>query len=273
MTSTKTSKTATVVDFAKPSFILLCGDVINGKDESLSLIKVMDQVAAFVLPFVLTRCCLLVEFIINDEFTLAEYEEAAPNYKIQLTNPNNETVDIGNFPPLAIDKSKPLVTNRLLLNLASIALKHEGVYTFKVLGRTKNSDYIEVMSRKFPVRLLGGIPGLYKAKFATKGGEKAGEGNVILLANGSLQGEDLGFRYHGTYKIEEGKVTASARVIKYNPSYESIFGDLSEFDIELTGKVDNSTIQLEGCLKDVAVNPTFELTLERVSSLTPEVKQ
>ncbi|MDX2236877.1 MAG: GrlR family regulatory protein [Hyphomonadaceae bacterium] len=86
--------------------------------------------------------------------------------------------------------------------------------------------------------------GLYRARFATPIGE--GSGVVHFFGGGQIVGGDSGFSYVGRMKQVGPDISASIRVDQHDPGFASVFGPVTSFTINLTGREDRGTATLTG---------------------------
>ena len=71
---------------------------------------------------------------------------------------------------------------------------------------------------------------------------------VAVLETGRILGGDSTFMYVGNYRVDNGRINAEIKVTKYSNAINlpSIFGELQEFNVKVSGKVDRETIILSG---------------------------
>jgi hypothetical protein len=91
--------------------------------------------------------------------------------------------------------------------------------------------------------------GIYWVDFQSRGASGAG---LIVLKDGSLNGGDQGYIYSGTYSVNGNNVTARARIIQHNSSWQSIFGNIPQFDLQLSGISGQGQFSLNGSIPNVA---------------------
>jgi hypothetical protein len=75
--------------------------------------------------------------------------------------------------------------------------------------------------------------GIYHVKF-TSSQQAYGEG-LAVFKDGSVNGGDVGYVYLGTYEGIPGGVAAKLKIKKWNQGITSVFGNISEFDLDLRG--------------------------------------
>lgn len=86
---------------------------------------------------------------------------------------------------------------------------------------------------------------------------------VIVLETGRVLGGDSRYTYVGSYNVNEGVLTATIHCRKYSDlvTHESVFGDINEFDMVLTGDAHTQRMVLEGHLGN---SPSQAMVLEAV---------
>jgi hypothetical protein len=76
--------------------------------------------------------------------------------------------------------------------------------------------------------------GIYHVKFSSSMG-KFGEG-LAVFKDGKVNGGDQGYLYIGSYDgSNPSSVTAKLKIKRWNASWESIIGNIPEFELSLTG--------------------------------------
>lgn len=76
--------------------------------------------------------------------------------------------------------------------------------------------------------------------FNPNGGISTGAG-MVVLETGRILGGDSMYYYVGDYSVDGKKVTAKVRVTHYNWLPLSIFGNLTEFFLDLSGEIDQNS--------------------------------
>lgn len=70
---------------------------------------------------------------------------------------------------------------------------------------------------------------------------------VVVLETSRVFGGDTSYMYVGDYEVQNKKVTARVKVSRYSPYVpRSVFGPLDEFEVTLTGDVNDSEMWLMG---------------------------
>jgi hypothetical protein len=80
--------------------------------------------------------------------------------------------------------------------------------------------------------------GIYHVTFHSSSNQ-VGEG-LAVFKDGTVNGGDPGYLYLGEYKVLGDQVNGSLRVKRWNPGVTSVFGNISEFQLTVAGKVTNS---------------------------------
>ena len=105
-------------------------------------------------------------------------------------------------------------------------------------------------------------PGVYIAKFRTPLDESQG---VIVIQGDTVSGGDSAMYYMGAIKGSEKRIDVSLRVRQHDNDKFSVFGDVSDFSLSLTGRKQGKSYVFEG-RADRAPSLRFE------ASLTPAPK-
>ena len=69
---------------------------------------------------------------------------------------------------------------------------------------------------------------------------------VVVFESERLFGGDSGYFYVGSYSSIQGVVTGEAEVTHYAGPSNSIFGNVHQFRVQLSGKVTRPTMELSG---------------------------
>jgi hypothetical protein len=89
------------------------------------------------------------------------------------------------------------------------------------------------------------IKGLYGVIFGTPAGDVGG--SVVVFSDGRVQGGDVTYFYDGVIRSSSGGVVeADVRVQKYQETGESVFGNLSDFSLKLSGQAVGSSFVMSG---------------------------
>jgi hypothetical protein len=100
------------------------------------------------------------------------------------------------------------------------------------------------------------IEGFWTATF--QGGQGAGGGGVAVFSKGRVFGGDSAYTYEGTYEMNGNSLTARIHVGNFLPGMPNVMGVVGNFDLTLSGNVQDQTISASGSL---ANNPTRRITV------------
>ena len=101
--------------------------------------------------------------------------------------------------------------------------------------------------------------GLWTVEFKTNVGG-AGTGTIIL-DKGRVAGGDAGYYYIGKYTLDQDKITAEAKIRKYNPGHVSVFGPLEYGDLKIVGSISGSLMDATGQLDQL---PSAKMTIKGI---------
>ena len=87
--------------------------------------------------------------------------------------------------------------------------------------------------------------GIYSVSFSSVQGQ-LGTGGVVYLVDGKVYGGDANFYYTGSLEISDNTATGQIHVGPHPRPSQSIFGPLTNFDLQLSGSVNNGTFSLNG---------------------------
>ncbi len=76
---------------------------------------------------------------------------------------------------------------------------------------------------------------------------RSGKG-VIVLSKKRLLGGDSGYYYTGSYDINNGVITADIIVIRHDPNWLSVFGNIDSFKLSFSGQTDNLSFTAIGSI-------------------------
>jgi T3SS negative regulator,GrlR len=109
------------------------------------------------------------------------------------------------------------------------------------------------------------LNGIYSVAFSSAAGQ-LGTGGVVAFIDGRAYGGDAGYYYKGTMNIDGQTATGQIHVAPHNERTESIFGPLTEFDLQLSGNVTEDSFSLGG---DVIGHPGMAIKVNgrKVSDL------
>lgn len=81
---------------------------------------------------------------------------------------------------------------------------------------------------------------------------------VIIFESGRIFGGDISYYYLGKYEIKDDMLNAKVKITHYAYEPYSIFGNLKEFTIHISGKVQVPVAIAQGYLLE---NPTQKITI------------
>lgn len=81
--------------------------------------------------------------------------------------------------------------------------------------------------------------GIYKVSFSSNSNDFGG--GLIAVSNGAVNGGDQGFLYQGKLQLGEGTIAGSLHIKQHDSSTVSVFGPITEFDLDLQGTSDLAT--------------------------------
>jgi hypothetical protein len=99
--------------------------------------------------------------------------------------------------------------------------------------------------------------GLYIAKFRTP---LDGSGGVVVVQGSAVYGGDSGMYYTGEITENGNKIEVKMQVRQHDETRMSVFGDIDQFSVTLTGKKAGKDYYFEGRSKE-APSMRFEATL------------
>ena len=101
------------------------------------------------------------------------------------------------------------------------------------------------------------VPGVYIAKFRTPLDESQG---VIVIDGDTVAGGDSAMFYQGRISGTEKRIEVSLRVRQHDNDKFSVFGDVTDFTLSLTGRRQGKSYTFEG-RADRAPSLRFEAML------------
>lgn len=101
--------------------------------------------------------------------------------------------------------------------------------------------------------------GLWSVKFKTNS-HSFGEG-VIVLDNGQVLGGDSSYTYVGMADVNNGVVSATVEVKRYNAHLHGIFGSIPKYTLKLTGNVADEHLNLNATMVE---HPQHKMVAELV---------
>ncbi len=208
----KSKNAKSVLDYITPEYILVCSDAIVGQDQSITLVRLIDQIPAFALPIVLNRFTVVAQIVCKEHVDTNTLLKADMTYAFTLISPHDVESPLGDF-KLQVAEGMPLPPNfRLILDLAgSMSLIHEGTYRIQFKVKTQNTEFETLMTKSIPVKLLTGWPGLYTVKFWKSDQPNLfGQGWVIISPGGAITGADPeGYEYQGSSTTDGDAIQAT----------------------------------------------------------------
>lgn len=84
-------------------------------------------------------------------------------------------------------------------------------------------------------------PSIYQVKFSAFQ-QGAGDG-LAIFKDGTINGGDAGYLYLGRFIKNGSAITAEIKVKRWNGSAVSVFGDIQEFDLKLSGEISSNLIE------------------------------
>jgi hypothetical protein len=100
-------------------------------------------------------------------------------------------------------------------------------------------------------------PGFYIAKFRTPLDESSG---VLMIDGDTVRGGDSAMFYVGEISGDPKKIAVKMRVRQHDPDKYSVFGDVTDFMLTLTGRKKGAAYAFEG-RADRAPSLRFEATM------------
>jgi len=129
----------------EPSFLLFCQDVLEGRDGSFSIVRLIDRVRSPNLPARFSMFKIVGEFSSN---------QCAPTsflFQLRIVPPNQEDVMI--VGPFEVHTKSDLCANRIVLNCQNFGLSSEGVYRFELEALDRKSKPLSRITRDLEVRV------------------------------------------------------------------------------------------------------------------------
>lgn len=251
-------------EYLTPEYVITCQDAIIAKDNTVSFIRVIDQLIAFILPFQLMRFVVATQLSRNTSISLKEFRNAKLAFKVDLLTPSGLTIPIAEG-PVEIDEVNPWLCTRSITDLSGrVVLPELGEYRIRLLGKTEDTEFEELLVKRFPLESSRGVAGIYTAEFSV--GASSGSGIIMLLPDGTAQGEDHSYTYHGRFDEDKDKLRATLVVTQKSPNSPSVFGDSSGFTLELEGSIFDGVGHITGTRPDkpnekIVISLSRQLTL------------
>lgn len=102
---------------------------------------------------------------------------------------------------------------------------------------------------------------LWLVKFASN--QNSSGSGIISFRDGCVFGGDSSYYYFGTYELNNDRVKAVVN-IKQHSAGVSVFGNISEFNLELTGDI--QSLVLKGHVKEQPIM-TMSLSLQKLKDI------
>lgn len=90
--------------------------------------------------------------------------------------------------------------------------------------------------------------GIYSIIFKSSIGEFGG--SLVVIDNGKIHGGNVKYITKGLYKQKEGAIEAEIKVEHYQGPLDSVFGEIEEYSLILSGKYEQESFQLKGYMKE-----------------------
>lgn len=90
--------------------------------------------------------------------------------------------------------------------------------------------------------------GIYSIIFKSSVGELGG--GLAVLDNGKIHGGNTKYIIRGFYEKNENNIKAEIRVEHYQGPMDSVFGEIEEYSLILSGKSDPESFQLKGYMRE-----------------------
>ncbi len=94
------------------------------------------------------------------------------------------------------------------------------------------------------------LEGVWSVEFIAREGAGAGgiEAGTITFKDGKAIGGDDTYHYAGEYELSGDRLTGTVAVLHFAGPVRTVFGELKEFEMELSGTIAPDSFLLEGCL-------------------------
>src|SRR5271169_2753966 len=73
---------------------------------------------------------------------------------------------------------------------------------------------------------------------------------VVVFKDNRLLGGDTYYYYDGNFKLQDNRVDATIRVVRFNLTGVAIFGNLDSFNLNVTGDISGAEMQLHGNMSE-----------------------
>jgi hypothetical protein len=86
-----------------------------------------------------------------------------------------------------------------------------------------------------------------------------GSGVAVFLHDDRILGGDTSYYYDGKVKIEGSRAEASIKVVRFNKTLMSIFGNLDSFTLKVSGDIAAPEMELHG---NMVEQPNMKITIK-----------
>ncbi len=69
---------------------------------------------------------------------------------------------------------------------------------------------------------------------------------IVVIKDNRILGGDTHYYFDGKVKLQDNRVEASIKVVRYNLTGESVFGNLDFFNLKVSGDIAGAEMQLHG---------------------------
>lgn len=80
------------------------------------------------------------------------------------------------------------------------------------------------------------LNGIYHVTFSSPAAHGREQG-LAVFKNGTVNGGDTGYLYRGNFEIDGSKIKAFIKVTRWNERARSLFGNIQEYSLVLTGSI------------------------------------
>ncbi|MBX9671702.1 MAG: hypothetical protein K2X93_29205 [Candidatus Obscuribacterales bacterium] len=147
MTTRKSNSSSAFRELLRPLNIVLCQDVLQGRDGSVSYYKLVDSMSVPALPAQLGRLVIALEIQRANKATNDELGAADPKIQVTLTGPDGKEGRLTEMPSIPAASNKTWRMNRIIIDTPGIRFTQEGLYLFRIFGKTASSDYELILEK------------------------------------------------------------------------------------------------------------------------------